>query len=148
MSINNPQSSQQTQDESEVAEYLPSQQLINVGTPRRKPLNNLQKKQIVSKWKSGLLETNPTMKGSFVQITEDGKVTGCICVHCENYYIGNVGGTQRQHKCNNKAVSFSSQQKQKAKEASLKMVKIDLVPFSTVSKPGFLEFTKNMLEIG
>uniref|UniRef100_A0AC35GWL3 Uncharacterized protein n=2 Tax=Panagrolaimus sp. PS1159 TaxID=55785 RepID=A0AC35GWL3_9BILA len=139
MSTNNPRPSQQTQDETKVVQY---------GSKNRKSMNNLQKKEIVRKWKDGLLETKPTMKGSFIQIIEDGKVTGCICIHCETYYIGNIGGTQRQHKCDNKAVLFSSKQKQKAKEASLKMVKIDSVPFSAINKPGFLEFAKNMLEIG
>uniref|UniRef100_A0A914QHZ0 Uncharacterized protein n=1 Tax=Panagrolaimus davidi TaxID=227884 RepID=A0A914QHZ0_9BILA len=133
MSTNNPRPSQQTQDKTEVAQYRPK---------TRKSLNNLQKKEIVRKWKDGLLETKPTVKGSFVQIIEDRKVTGCICIHCETYYIGNIGGTQRQHKCDNKAVLFSSKQKQKAKEASLKMVIIE--------KPGFMNFQQfiNQCRIG
>uniref|UniRef100_A0AC35GW70 BED-type domain-containing protein n=1 Tax=Panagrolaimus sp. PS1159 TaxID=55785 RepID=A0AC35GW70_9BILA len=137
---------QSTQDV-EVSQFETPRRFV---TPTsRRSINNEDKLEIVRKWKTGMLDTKPVLKNNYVQIVEDSKVTGHICIHCEQYFIGNrIGGTQRNHKCIRRPPTFTTAQKQMAKDSSLNMIKTDLLPFAVVQKPGLLGFAKTMIEIG
>uniref|UniRef100_A0AC34G7V4 Transposase n=1 Tax=Panagrolaimus sp. ES5 TaxID=591445 RepID=A0AC34G7V4_9BILA len=137
----------------EVMQFTASQRLLNPNdsspSTNRKTMSKQEKQDIVRRWKEGYLETKPNLKGGYVQILDNKKVMGHICIHCEKYFIGgNIGGKQRDHECVKKSPTFSTSQKQIAKEASLKMIKTDLLPFAVVYKPGLLGFATAMLEIG
>ena len=110
---------------------------------------NISKEEYISMWKNKQIESKPVIKSNYVQIfANNKKLIGHICVICEKIFKGKLGGAQRVHKCDKREILFTYEHKTKARRAAYNLVTTDLMTFNTTRKNGFLEYSKDILQLG